>query len=360
MSAPTPDKPTSDKLKIAIVDTYYPEFLKSCEKNAPMVGYCSYAQALDWILQECFGTFDAYSRGLTACGWETCDIIANSTWLWNLWRKENGGGIDNVPLKIIDRFNPDVIFMQDLHAFTQRQLAVLKDDYFLAGQCSCAWPGDHIVELYDIIFTSFPHYMERLTSLGVKAVFLPLAFDPEVHHRLIAHGVLGGERGFPVSFVGGMSNQFGERARNLHRVVDTLADSNIKFTVLGYGNATFNVNEIWALPMYQLYGQSKIVLNIHHPAAQGFSNNLRMFEATGMGAMLLTEHSTNISDYFTPSVECVTYRSIDEAIDLIKFFLAHDNQRKAIAQAGQRHTLTEHTYFNRMPIVSVALQELVL
>ena len=56
--------------------------------------------------------------------------------------------------------------------------------------------------------------------------------------------------------------------------------------------------------MYKVYGRSKIVINRHGEVAQGFANNMRMFEATGMGALLMTGQSPNLSDFFSEK-ECV-------------------------------------------------------
>lgn len=345
-------------MKIAIVDTYYPEFLRFVEPHRPLGA--SYSRTLRWMMEHCFGTFDAYSRGLTALGWETLDIIANSKMLDQLWRLEYGPRVGNVALAQIDRFNPDVVFCQDLNVFPQQHLMTLGEDYFLAGQLSCPWPGDHIVQEFDILFTSFPHYLPRFVDLGVKAVFLPLAFDPEVHHRLMErfYVVSSGPRKLDVSFVGGLSPQFGDRTKVLTHALAMLGDT---VQVHGYGNSGGIGSEPrWGLDMYKLYSESKIVLNIHHPASEGFSNNLRMFEATGMGALLLTEYSPNIEDYFIPGKECATYRSAEEAVSMIKELLKYDGIRAEIAAAGQQRTLTSHTYNNRMPTVDTALRELIL
>ena len=37
-----------------------------------------------------------------------------------------------------------------------------------------------------------------------------------------------------------------------------------------------------------------------------------------------------------------------ECVELIRYYLDHDKEREAIARAGQKRTLTEHTYYQRM------------
>jgi spore maturation protein CgeB len=73
-----------------------------------------------------------------------------------------------------------------------------------------------------------------------------------------------------------------------------------------------------------------------------------MFEATGVGALLMTESATNLPDFFEPGREVVPYDSVDDLVDKIRYFLAHEEERRRIAAEGQRRTLTEHTYGRRI------------
>jgi spore maturation protein CgeB len=51
---------------------------------------------------------------------------------------------------------------------------------------------------------------------------------------------------------------------------------------------------------------------------------------------------------FEPGKEVVAYRSPEECVELVKYYLEHDKEREAIARAGQERTLREHTYYHRM------------
>ena len=44
----------------------------------------------------------------------------------------------------------------------------------------------------------------------------------------------------------------------------------------------------------------------------------------------------------------VTYRNADELVDAIEHYLEYEDERAAIAAAGQQRTLGEHTYAVRM------------
>lgn len=67
-----------------------------------------------------------------------------------------------------------------------------------------------------------------------------------------------------------------------------------------------------------------------------------------MGACLLTDWKDNLPNLFEPDIEVVTYRSAEECIEKVRYLLEHEADRQAIAAAGQRRTLREHTYYHRV------------
>ena len=99
--------------------------------------------------------------------------------------------------------------------------------------------------------------------------------------------------------------------------------------------------------MYQILRNSKITLN-HHGDIAPYANNARLYEATGVGTLLITDWKRNLHEMFEPDKEMVAYRSPEECIELVQYYLEHDDEREAIAHAGQERTLREHTYYRRM------------
>ncbi len=49
-----------------------------------------------------------------------------------------------------------------------------------------------------------------------------------------------------------------------------------------------------------------------------------------------------------PGKEIVTFHNEQEMINLIKYYLEHENVRKQIAEAGRARVLKDHTYEVRM------------
>jgi len=103
--------------------------------------------------------------------------------------------------------------------------------------------------------------------------------------------------------------------------------------------------------MYEILQKSKIVINRHGEVAAGFANNMKLFETTGCGALLLTEAAPNLADFFAIN-ECATYSSPVEAVSKINYYLENFEERKEIAMRGQERTMRDHTYTQRMAKVS--------
>src|ERR1700749_1362737 len=99
--------------------------------------------------------------------------------------------------------------------------------------------------------------------------------------------------------------------------------------------------------MYQALRRSKITLNSHIDMAGREAGNMRLFEATGIGAFLLTDFKDNLHSLFAPEREVAAWRSIDECLAAIDRYLADEGARIVAAKAGQARTMAQHTYRHR-------------
>ena len=75
---------------------------------------------------------------------------------------------------------------------------------------------------------------------------------------------------------------------------------------------------------------------------------MRLFEATGMGSLLLTDKKNNLNKLFEIDKEIVTYSCKEEALEKVKYLLENPKKLSEIALAGQERTLKDHTYEIRM------------
>jgi hypothetical protein len=362
-------------LKIIIVDTYYPAFLANFYAERTELRRADYSTQLQQILGTCFGTSDFYSRHLNKLGCEVQDLVVNCLPLQQAWAKANNVPMSRLAMKVPHRFfripvlgkyladlpglidvaiaqikdaQPDVLYCQDLSFFPGEVLREIKSHVRLVvGQIACPLPPESFLKGYDLILTSFPHFVDRLRTLGVASEYFRIGFDERVLSLL---GPV--KKDIDFSFVGGISRNHGGATP----VLDYLAHT-MDMRVFGYGAESLpsgspikqrHGGEVWGLDMYRALARSHITLNRHINVAENNANNMRLYEATGVGAMLLTDRKDNLHELFDIGREVEAYSSKEEAAELVRFYLDHPDEAQRIAKAGQARTLREHTYAQRM------------
>ena len=76
--------------------------------------------------------------------------------------------------------------------------------------------------------------------------------------------------------------------------------------------------------MYEILAHSQVTLNRQNVAAEGSANNMRLLEATGVGALLLTESRKNLNDLFAPGREVVAYEMAYDLVEKIRRYVQDD------------------------------------
>jgi hypothetical protein len=198
-----------------------------------------------------------------------------------------------------------------------------------------------------LVISSLPNLVERFRARGIQAEFQRLAFEPAVLRKLEKR-----DAKIPISFVGTLSPHHKSRVRLLEYLC-----RRVDLRVWGHLVDGFPAKSpirdryegpAWGREMYQILLDSQITLNQHIGLAESFANNMRLYEATGVGTMLITDWKENLPDLFQPGKEVVTYRNAEECLDRLRYYLEHEGECRAIARAGQERTLREHTYLQRM------------
>jgi spore maturation protein CgeB len=367
-------------VRIAVIDTYYPMFLERLYASRGMSS-CSYKKQLDSLLNCFFGTSDAYSRHLGELGHETIDIVANCLPLQQRWATENRrpGGLrrlrariplisawgardsflERVAIAQIEAHRADVVYVQNLSFFARANLDLLRSQgRFVAGQIASELPAEKLLRGFDLLLTSFPHYVARFRAMGMDSEYLQIGFYSRILEQLRREGTdprPDGQRPHALTFVGGLDPTYPQHRAGVE-LLERVA-TRLPLTAWGYGAERLSTSsplrtayrgEAWGIDMYRVLAQSRVALNRHGPVAEGYANNMRLFEATGMGSLLLTESAPNLSHYFEPGREVVSYDGANDLMDKLEHYLEHDDERRAIAAAGQARTLRDHTYAKLM------------
>lgn len=87
-----------------------------------------------------------------------------------------------------------------------------------------------------------------------------------------------------------------------------------------------------------LYWRTQIGLNMHVSDRPTETGNMRMYEVTAHGGMLLCDKAGRDAhaQIFEPDKEAVYYDSVEDAIEKAEYYLKQEDERVAIAEAGYR------------------------
>src|SRR5262249_22583277 len=113
--------------------------------------------------------------------------------------------------------------------------------------------------------------------------------------------------------------------------------------------------EAWGLDMFRVLAGSRLAINRHGDFTEGYACNMRLYEATGVGTMLLTDGRKGLGDLFEPGREVVSYTSSDDLAAKLRHYLTAHDELREIARAGHARTLSSHTYAHRMSQLSEIL-----
>lgn len=96
-------------------------------------------------------------------------------------------------------------------------------------------------------------------------------------------------------------------------------------------------------PSSKVFVSSKINLNISLKGIEGGTVK-RVMDIMGVGGFALTNYCPETAELFEEDREIVMFKTPEELLEKVDYYLAHDKEREQIAQAGQEKVLSCYTY----------------
>jgi spore maturation protein CgeB len=363
--------------KILFIDSYYAEFVSKLSQVCMDSSYDDIRSTLDFYK---FGTGSALAFEFSKIGWETRLVIPNFRVMQDAWRRENGfsesiaagwgfgariarlPGADSLALLLnhlhstiyeqVKSFRPDIVYVQDLNLIPPVLIKKIREfTNLVVGEIASPLPPWRLIKSYDMVLSALQPIVEELNHKGVRAHWVPLGFDLRNWEDFKAKS---SNRSIDVSFVGSISRLQKMTIPLMKRVSESVEN----FSVYGPREsgkalAEHGMNDLyrgtaWGSQMFEIFARSKIVVNRHGEIAKGHATNMRMYESTGMGALLITDATKNLEELFRVNEEVVTYDDPDDAAERIVELLRNESEIQRIALQGQNRTHTEHTYTQRV------------
>jgi aryl carrier-like protein len=388
-------------MRILILNLDYPGFLSSLYSQHPGLENAPYVEQFKARVDSLFNVGDFYSRNLASQGHEAWDLHINNEVMQGAWARENAvaarttghnTGLKSLRDKLrqhrsnpllraikpwlqplatrlngkqnlltilaaqIRHYRPDVILNQSVQWVPDGFLSDFRPAVKLVvGQIASPLSPDKKLIDYDLMVSSLPNFVERFRKQGLQAELVRLAFEDTILDKLPQAG-----QSIDVSFVGTLSADH----ENRRALLETVGKS-LNLGIWGRIDSSwaqdspvrrYHRGDAWGKGMYGILQESRITLNYHIDLAENYANNLRLFEATGVGTLLLTDSKCNLHELFEPGKEVAVYRTPEECVELAQYYVEHEGERAAIAKAGQKRTLRDHTYKLRMQELSALLE----
>jgi len=215
-------------------------------------------------------------------------------------------------------------------AHTERRLPIeLKPNVFWVSDVHLKAPLRHMkrqVKAYDLILSLLPLGLEKLKKYHDKIYFLGCACDPTIHQKrdlpkCYDIGYVGTDGGIPRKF---FLQELRERYPNSY-----------------IGTADYT-------KMSEIYSQSKIGFN-YPIRSEGMT--MRSFEIPACGTlqfMLKLPKPWGEDLGFSHKENIIYYKDFNELVELIDYYLKHDDEREAMAFRGYEHVRKHHTYTDRV------------
>ena len=356
----------------------------------------NYSKITNHIFKNFYVYGDSFTEGMKSVGNQTFECLYDFKPLQTAWAKENNIKYKentwqaDIVLAQINKFKPDVIYFQDIHGLPLNIKLNLKNKFPFIKLLVLfrGWPGGDInvyqneFKFADIIFVGSPILLRKLEQTNLpKPILMYHFFDPRILDNIK------NELKYDFTFVGTTGYQQRGHSKRYWTLIELIKKTNIelwpqeyhwandpyprnidKKKYINQKNNNFNAEPkfplsflfpnrchgsdkaydvCFGLKMYQIIRSSKISFNRHCNDAENEWDNMRIFQATGLGSCLLLEEGSNSKDLFEPNKEVVTYSNIDECIEKVNYLLNHEVERSKIAKAGQDRTLKDHTMYQR-------------
>lgn len=220
-----------------------------------------------------------------------------------------------------------------------------------AGAYIINWTGDkrdttpawmiRFAKHCDITCFSNQEDVTIMQSSGHKSEFLQIGIDPEVFKKWPK------QESKDIVFMG---NNHGQYPLSQVRLNYIQFLRSYDFALYGNypnnsGNLNANGNDPFPMQSQEskIYSSCKIGISISHYDSDRYTSD-RLLRIMGSGCFALSHHYKGIEKDFTVGKHLETFKNQNDLREKIDYYLSHEDERQAIADAGYNLIHSRHTY----------------
>jgi len=188
-----------------------------------------------------------------------------------------------------------------------------------------------LVRCFSLVVTTILERHKQRQKLGINSYHAQFYSNTTLYRNLHI------KKAYDVVFIG---QKFGSRGAS----VDFLRRNGIDVRTFGpFWGAGSRLSQ---MEMIDVINKAKIMLNFSGSSKDPSKRYIkgRVFEIIACGAFMLTEECNDLDLYLQRGKEVVTFEGKEDMLAKIRHYLAHEQEREAIAAAGERKIRREYTY----------------
>lgn len=265
-------------------------------------------------------------------------------------------------IKAVQEAKPDLVFiLRGMDYWPETLLKIKRENKI---KLICWWlEGPKVIEkslekapYYDYYFINSSYSVEEHKRQGIKSCYyLPFGVDLQFYKKIVLANGDYNRYKCDVGFAGAWD----QNRQNLLQGLTGFDNVSIwgpKWRKRNKGNKgnkemlkLIKGDGIYHDEVVKFYNSAKININInawYNYIVSGVS--LRVFDIPACGGFLLTDFVEELPELYKLPEEMETFKTQDEFMDKIKYYLKNDSKRKKISENGYRRVITDHTYEIRM------------
>jgi hypothetical protein len=365
---------TQRPLRLLQILTSYEEAILQLYKAHPALGQMPFEGQVDALVQDGFNAAHILAPALRAHGFETGVIIANCKPAQEKWLAEqkvrvplSRDWVREITKAQIAFYQPDIVYTNDPLTFEASFIESLTfRPKLMVGWRAAPIPGGISWKGYDLMVSNISGCREIMLALGAASVAPHNPGFP----RWLADQLASRPHETDLVFAGSLTKGHQRRVEYvdfLARAVIDQANHGRRFSSEFYvgGDPQFippavrslNRGDCFGRRYFEALRRGRIVLDIrgsaislhdpvsgkHYDMAGTESGSMRLFEGTGCGCLLLTDHHAGLSRYFEVGTEIVSFTNERDMVEKIAYFSAHPDEAARIAQRGHERCMREYS-----------------
>ncbi len=350
----------------------------------------NYEALLSKLFSQNYSISNNLTKALKEINYQCIEIVENANLIQNKWLHQYGNknSSESIIIQQIKYYKPDIIYIGN---------ASLADKFFIESIkkkskvkkifCfNCAPLTNNIIENLknvDGVITCTQGYKEKiLKQINTNVLLMRHCFNNK--EKINTENNL---RNIDITFIGSIFLKQGLHAKRVSLIYQLIKNFKNNYIAINFSKYffiqflfnfmkslfflkihkdiffylkllyvyLFSKKPIFGNEMLNILKKTKILVNTHIDDTE-YAGNMRLFEGTGMGCLVITDIKKDLDKIFKIGNEIETFKSEDELIIKCNYFLENEDKLLKISNNGNLRTLNEHNYEDRVLLLDKFIQ----